>query len=1010
MRTLLRTPRRRYGRYPRHALRPHLEALESRTLPMTHGLTGAFTTVLESEPNDTIDQAQSLGDLSSLQQIQVDGTVGRGASGDADVDWYRFTLDRPSVLTVATRAGQPGHPLASVFSLYGNSTPDPHTLADQANYRLLVQDDGALHDGNARLDRELAAGTYFVAVSGKGNRYFHPLIAGSGYPGSTGDYALLLQAADLGLRSADGPVVLASDPAPGANLARSPFDIRIDLSTALAPASIRLGSNVQLRSTGGTGSNATTQAVLLAASYFDKIADELVLTPAAPLRSGQYQLSLAGQRGASPGPLEDSAGDPLGKNDLHPSGNDFTLSFRISGIKGNQAPTAGADDTPATAQQVGELAGAGLVQIAGAIGDDPTAPIPFSPADVDLYHFHIRGSGRFAFTAEVFAGRIGSTLDPALSLFRLDPTDHQLDFVASNDNSFNPTVTHDGKSVPLFTDPLLNTGLTEGDYYLAVSASNNVPMPAFGRLPGTGGVFDPSVSHSGKNGSTIGDYVLNLAAEAMNNPPHVRGVPIVDGSPLTQGAILAAPPTSLSVAFGKTVNLRELIRQTGLPTVDAITIQDSQGRRFFPHLVSYTESDQRADFLMYDALPNGVYELHLSSARGLTDLAGNPLVGNDPGGDYVVRFTVNGPVRGSNGNPRQWLGKEPNDDPAHPQDLGVLFPTELQTGVFVERGSPVAGASDAADYYQFRILQNALFAFALTSSPADPGTRLSLRDASGNAIPMVQSHSRGLVEAIVNLKPGTYLLGISGWSPSVAAQLTYRLSLLSFGQEQEPTIPLSVGPGPAIWIHPLTRGPSAAYEAPVSAASISGTTAVQAKGPDLGAIPSGVILLLAAGPVGGPGSSPHSPQRNDPYQNILARTPDILLAQVVARLPLLVPFQPSGIAQESLGPGELMRWLQTVFHQFEKVNWFGALDFIYGSREWQERIRIRPVQARPPDLPENQVPDDGAGEPMAAAGENRPSQETLWDKVSPVWMMAAAIAAGAAREPGRRRRRRRVRR
>ena len=225
---------------------------------------------------------------------------------------------------------------------------------------------------------------------------------------------------------------------------------------------------------------------------------------------------------------------------LYPSGDDFATTFRITGIKGNQAANAGADDTPATAQNLGELVGAGLVQVAGAIGDDPTNPIPWDPADVDLYHFHIQGPGRYALTAEVFAGRIDSTLDPALTLFRLDSSGRGLDFVASNDGSFNPTVTHDGSAAPLFSDPLLNAGLTQGDYYLAVSSNPNVPMPAFGTLPGTGGIFNPEVTHSGRVGSTIGDYVLNVAAVPMNDPPQVSGVPTMDGIPLSSGTVLTA--------------------------------------------------------------------------------------------------------------------------------------------------------------------------------------------------------------------------------------------------------------------------------------------------------------------------------------------------------------------------------------------------------------------------------------------------------------------------------------
>ena len=40
---------------------------------------------------------------------------------------------------------------------------------------------------------------------------------------------------------------------------------------------------------------------------------------------------------------------------------------------------------------------------------------------VDLYHFQITGPGRYSMLAEVFAGRIGSPLEPGVSLYELDP-------------------------------------------------------------------------------------------------------------------------------------------------------------------------------------------------------------------------------------------------------------------------------------------------------------------------------------------------------------------------------------------------------------------------------------------------------------------------------------------------------------------------------------------------------------------------------------------------------------
>src|SRR5262249_28445638 len=152
----------------------------------------------------------------------------------------------------------------------------------------------------------------------------------------------------------------------------------------------------------------------------------------------------------------------------------------------------------------------------------------------------------------------------------------------------------------------------------------------FGRFPGRGGIFDPAIVHSGTNGSTIGNYVLNVTAEVMNTPPRVSSVPTLDGVPLRPGTVLTAPPTSLLLTFDKAVDLLQTVRQTGQSKVDAIYVQGSQGSTFFPHLMDYSEDGRRAEFMMLDALPNDVYQLHLSGPHGLTDGAGNPLVGNDP--------------------------------------------------------------------------------------------------------------------------------------------------------------------------------------------------------------------------------------------------------------------------------------------------------------------------------------------------------------------------------------------
>src|SRR5207245_3160273 len=108
--------------------------------------------------------------------------------------------------------------------------------------------------------------------------------------------------------------------------------------------------------------------------------------------------------------IQDLATNPLGGTAANPSGHDYTYTFRVAGSEGIAASSAGSDGTPQTAHELGDITQAGLVQWAGAIGDDPTDPVPFNPADLDLYHFHVSGAGNFALQAAVFASWIGSPL------------------------------------------------------------------------------------------------------------------------------------------------------------------------------------------------------------------------------------------------------------------------------------------------------------------------------------------------------------------------------------------------------------------------------------------------------------------------------------------------------------------------------------------------------------------------------------------------------------------------
>jgi hypothetical protein len=618
-----------------------VESLEARSLLTAPGLNGLGPVQFESEPNDTVDQAQLLGDLSTQRRAGVIGTIGNSPAHAADVDWYSFTLDGPAQVSLDLTGRGAGRPFNGVLSLYNNDRFDLEDLLDPSGYRLLAQSVSG-GDGAAQIERDLSPGTYEVAISGAGNVYFNPLLAGSGFAGSIGDYRLRVDSTPVNFGPGSGPAVLTSDPAPGAVLAASPFVIRLDLSEAIDPSTLLADQTARLTyNPAGTFGDGNDQDVSLAWTNAGVGGTELQLAPAAPLAPGYYQVFVAGNSSTGAPVVADSSGNPLGATAANPQGQDYIETFQIDGIKGRTGAGATSDDTPATAQNLGDITTQGLVQVAGAIGSDPyynTADAAHNPAnDVDLYHFQISGPGRFAFAAEVFAGRIGSPLDPGVSLYQLDPTDDSLEFLAGNNNTSNVTPASDG-STPLAFDSMLSQGLTAGDYYIAVAGGFNVPSPTELQPVGSPGLLDPTISHSAQNGATVGPYVLNLLVQPVPLPPQVLA------SSVAAGAVLTQPPTRIVVQFDQPVNLLQQAYgnylQTNLATAPSVFIQGADGTVYNPLVDSYDRGTNSATLLMADRLPAGSYALHLSGPLGLTDLAGNPLVGNDPSGDFVIQFRV----------------------------------------------------------------------------------------------------------------------------------------------------------------------------------------------------------------------------------------------------------------------------------------------------------------------------------------------------------------------------------
>src|SRR5262249_47492144 len=222
----------------------------------------------------TLDQAQDLGTLVAGTPVEATGTV--GPAGTAAVHWYSFTLANAAAVVLHTAAPPQGSPVAAAVSLY-NSDGSFGDLYDPLGHRLLAQATEAAPGAGAAITRRLAAGTYYVAVSGAGDASFNPFVAGSGYPGGTGNYDLVATASDLNLDPAAPPVALSVD--------ATPLVVRVDLSAPLGP-----DQNVQLTDAGG-------QALALAWSNFSTDATELQLAAAVALVPGAYHVSVTDSGG-----------------------------------------------------------------------------------------------------------------------------------------------------------------------------------------------------------------------------------------------------------------------------------------------------------------------------------------------------------------------------------------------------------------------------------------------------------------------------------------------------------------------------------------------------------------------------------------------------------------------------------------------------------------------------------------------------------------------------------------
>lgn len=977
-----------------------LELLETRTVPSVADIMAQLPLLDQSPYNDILgappESPQHGAQPLALQQIHVlnatlpvHGVWAKGLirAGTADVNWYSFTLSHTATVTL-TAFDQPGSTLTSVLSLYNNDpdavfdnslanggfTPAPNDPLDPLGHRLLAQVQGTT--GATTLVRDLAAGTYFVAVSGAGNRYFHPYVADSGFAGSSGAFALAVEADDQ--IQTLGPTVLTSDPSIGALLPSSPMVLRLDFDRPLDPSTLD-STTVQLLYSTDSSFSAPTEPYALRL-HFSPNVYELQITPSAPLAAGYYRLIL---KGAGPGPvITDISGEARGGNNLT-AGANKTFSFQVLGSEGRGGGGLGGDDTSSTSHNLGDITTRGLVQLTGAIGDDPyyslfdpNNPDPLSPsfvlptnyagADVDFYHFTISGPGSYIVRAEVFAGRIGSPLDSGVSLFRVEG--NQLVRVTANDNTLNSTQTQipvftfnvDGNPVvdygswlPFSKDSAINAGLTAGDYYVAVSSTGNTPDPALGLDPGANGVvFDPNQgAHTGQsgfnnaNGFTVGPYVLNLRVDPNPGPPHVVSAQLRESPsqgpqyyvPIsaTSQSVLHGPPDQLVLQFDQAMDVQELaylaFHQTTQYTLAAVYFRGPDGYDYYPRFNSYDPTTFTATFDLLDQLPNGLNKLILAPDAGLGNLAYTPLVGNTANGDYVVAFQVQGSRNPTGNGPLVLHDQEPNDSPTNPQNLGILFPVMQAAGISLVRdfsNAPPNTVADTADYYTFQVTQARQYTITLTGSGLPQGA-IPVLDPVSNVFlnpPSIVNINGATVETAY-LLPGTYMLHLGGWNPIQAQSVSYQL-YITIGQQGDNATPLTVNAAPALSIRLVDSG--ATTKPTVVLPSGAGVSPASFSNGNLSALanllPNSLSANGAIGSVPGSGGGSTSGAGDS-----FARSTSFSLMSNVLELIVLTQLG-AGDAGTSSGDATTA-WLDS-FVAPVRTSWSQALDYLFRLGAW----------------------------------------------------------------------------
>jgi hypothetical protein len=589
LRVLQDRPPTRRGPSP---ARPRVERLEQRLVP---------------DAGDTLAVALQTGLGPAAGSYTMPSEyLGDGRFRALDVDLYRLDA----------RAGQMLKATTSAPAGNGNNTADTILwLFDSAGNGLAVNDNPS--DGTSlfsRIDYQFAAdATYYVGVSGAGNWYYNPNLAGGGSAGSTGYYRLDLSLSTPVADAAGDTIAAALDT--GFGPGSPPYSTAAQIGDGLYPGKdvdfYKFTAQANQLLTVSTSQPPGGQAMSTYLRLFNAAGQQLAasynyysygaISNYQLVAGGTYYLGVSG--------YPNYYYDPnVGGSGYSYYGGFSTGDYQLDMSLQTLTPDA-AGDTLASAQDTGLNQAPGTFTATAKIGDGL-----YQSRDVDLYTVQVAAGQAVSVTTSQPPG--GQSMLTYLRLF--DAAGHEL-----TSGGF----TYTSATIPGYVFS------TAGTYYIGVSGYYNSS-------------YDPNVGGSGYYAYSTGDYSISVSlfTPSADAPGDTLGAALATGLGPGLGSYSVSNATiGDGLYLAKDVDLYSFQAQAG-QGLTAVTSAPAAGVAVAPILRLFDASGNQ---LALDARSNGSFNAfnylipadgtYYLGVSGASNSSYNPNVGGS--GSYYPYYT-----------------------------------------------------------------------------------------------------------------------------------------------------------------------------------------------------------------------------------------------------------------------------------------------------------------------------------------------------------------------------------